>query len=235
MSKVGQLSRQAPRARKPNGPQKAALSAAKLSRSARKEDTRERIRQAAEELFSTIGFDETTTKAVAERAGVATGTVFVHASDKVDLLSLVMGEVLEAAVERGFSTLPPGGLQAELLHVFGEVFAAYGKVPKLAAPFVRTLPNALGPNSQRVQTFTFELLNRLAARVTAAQARGEIDENVPALLLAQNIFALYFFALISWISGFASLEAALDPHLRRSLGLQLRGLYRTMGGDGHND
>lgn len=226
MSKVSQLSRQAPLARKPKVLEKTALPAAKLSRSARKGDTRERIRQAAKELFSSVGFDETTTKAVAERAGVATGTVFVHASDKVDLLSLVMGEVLEAAVERGFSTLPAGGLQAELMHVFGAVFAAYGKVPKLAAPFVRTLPSALGPNSQRVQAFTFEFLNRLAALVTAAQARGEIDENVPAVLLAQNIFALYFFALISWISGFATLETALDPHLRMAVGLQLRGLYR---------
>lgn len=191
-----------------------------------KEDTRERVRQAALELFSTVGFEETTTKAVAERAGVASGTVFVHAADKADLLSLVMGRVLQDAVERGFASVPATGLQEQLLHVFGAVFAAYGEVPKLAAPFVRMLPNAKGPNSDAVQAFTFEFLNRLAGLVSAAQARGEIDETVPPLLLAQNVFALYFFALLSWISGFASIESALDPHLKMALSLQLRGLAK---------
>ena len=58
------------------------------------------------ELFSSVGFDATTTKAVAERAGVASGTVFVHAADKTDLLSLVMGSVLQEAVEQGFAGAP---------------------------------------------------------------------------------------------------------------------------------
>ncbi len=178
------------------------------------------------ELFSSVGFDATTTKAVAERAGVASGTVFVHAADKTDLLSLVMGSVLQEAVEQGFAGAPKEGLQGQLLHVFGAVFAAYGKVPKLAAPFVRTLPNAKGPNSERVQEITFDFLTRLAALVSAAQARGEIDETVPPPLLAQNVFALYFFALMSWISGFATLETALRPQLEMALSLQLRGLEK---------
>lgn len=196
------------------------------SRSAQKEDTRERVRQAALELFSTVGFEETTTKAVAERAGVASGTVFVHAADKTDLLSLVMGRVLADAVDQGFADAPSEGLLEQLLAVFGAVFAAYGKVPKLAAPFVRTLPNAKGPNSERVQEMTFEFLTRLAALIAAAQARGEIDETVPPLLLAQNVFALYFFALLSWISGYATPETALDPQLKMSLSLQLSGLMK---------
>jgi AcrR family transcriptional regulator len=199
----------------------------KGGRSAQKEETRERVRQAALELFSTVGFEETTTKAVAERAGVASGTVFVHAADKADLLSLVMGRVLEQAVERGFASAPASGLHDQLLHVFGAVFAAYGEVPLLAAPFVRTLPNAKGPNSERVNAFTFEFLNRVAALVSAAQERGEIDETVPPLLLAQNAFALYFFSLMTWISGFASLETALRPQLESALALQLRGLVKA--------
>jgi hypothetical protein len=73
---------------------------------------------------------------------------------------------------------------------------------------------------------TFEFLGRIAALVTEAQARGEVREDVPALLLAQNVFALYFFALLSWVSGMTSFESALDPHLRMALELQLRGALR---------
>src|SRR5690349_8780535 len=80
------------------------------SRAARRAGTREQIRVAAWELFSTIGFDETTTQALAQRAGVAAGTVFLHASDKADLLFLVMHDRLEAVVSESFESMPEGSL-----------------------------------------------------------------------------------------------------------------------------
>jgi AcrR family transcriptional regulator len=200
-----------------------------MTRKQQKDDTRERVRRAALELFSSTGFEATTTKAVAERAGVAVGTVFVHASDKVDLLALVMHDVLHDALSQAFETLPKAALEARLLHVFGSVFRAYGQVPRLAEPFVRTIANATGPNGSKVNAFTFETLGRLAALVSEAQHAGEIDENVPPLLLAQNVFALYYFALTTWISGYSTLETALDPHLRLALELQLRGLLKQPG------
>src|ERR1700742_1700246 len=105
-----------------------------------KADTRDSVRRAAFELFSTVGFDETTTNAVAKKAGVAAGTVFVHAADKVDLLSLVMHDLLDEVVAERFASLPPGPLVERFLHVFRGVFAMYAKYPKLAEPFVRSLP-----------------------------------------------------------------------------------------------
>src|SRR6185503_10345371 len=61
-------------------------------------EKRERVRRAAWDLFTTKGFDATTTKDVAERADIATGTLFLYASDKKDLLFLVMHDRLERAV-----------------------------------------------------------------------------------------------------------------------------------------
>src|SRR5689334_19117939 len=97
----------------------------------RKQDTRERIRAAAFELFTTVGFDETTTKAVAAKAGVASGTIFVHAEDKTDLLCLVMHDRLVAAVEGQQKTLPRDGpLLEQLLHLFRGPFRMYGEHPR---------------------------------------------------------------------------------------------------------
>ena len=190
-----------------------------------KEDTRGRVRAAALELFSTVGFDATTTKTVAERAGVAAGTVFVHARDKVDLLCLVMHELIVEATRRGFAEVREDDeLLEQLLTVFRAVFAMYRENPKLAAPFVRAMPGADGPNGQIVSAHTFEFLGRIAALFSTAQTRGKIDPAVPPLLLAQNVFALYFFSLYGWISGYATIDAALDPHLRLALELQLKGL-----------
>lgn len=195
------------------------------TRKEKKEDTRERVRRAAFELFSSVGFDATTTKAVAERAEVATGTVFVHARDKDDLLCLVMDELLRDAVVRGFQRVEPRApLLEQLLRVFGSIFEMYGENPKLVRPFVRTFPTSTGPNGARVAAYTFEFLGRIAALVSDAQAHGQVDASVPPLLLAQNCFALYYFALTSWLGGYTSLESAVDPHLRMSLELQLRGV-----------
>jgi len=62
------------------------------SRSARQ--TRDRIARAALDLFTTVGFRETTTPAIAAKAGVAEGTIYRHFPSKDALLN----EVYRAAV-----------------------------------------------------------------------------------------------------------------------------------------
>lgn len=49
--------------------------------------TRERLVRAALELYTTIGFQRTTTPLLAERAGVAEGTIYRHFSSKEHLLN----------------------------------------------------------------------------------------------------------------------------------------------------
>lgn len=194
-----------------------------LTRAEQRAGTREEIRAAAYELFSSVGFDETTTQAIASRAGVAAGTVFLHASDKADLLFLVMHDRLEQTVARAFDTLPDGALLDRFMHVFRTIFAMYEEHPKMGAAFVRELPAASGPNAQRVNTLTFGFLHRLGMLVTDAQTRGEVAADLEPLACAHNVFALYFAALLGWLSGFVTLDHALDPTLRTSLALQIRG------------
>lgn len=190
-----------------------------------KQDTRERVRLAALELFTRDGYAATTTKAIAERAGVATGTVFVHAPDKEDLLFLVMHDELQAVVDEAFDTLPTTApLLEQLLHLFGSVIRSYANNPDVALAFVKALPGARGPNGQRVDALTFAFLHRVAALVRAAQERGRFAPDAPPLLVAQNAFALYFFTVLSALSGYTTFETAIDPHLRMSLELALRGL-----------
>lgn len=192
-------------------------------RRARSTDTRERIRAAAWELFTTVGYDETTTQAIAKRAGIATGTVFVHASDKADLLFLVMHERLATVVEERMSTVPDGPLLDRLLYVFGGLYRMYGEHPGVAAAFVRSFPGATGPNAQRVMTLTFGFLHRVGLLVADAQQRGEVAADIQPMQCAQNLFGLYFMALMTWLSGHVTLENALVPLLRDAIALQIRG------------
>lgn len=194
------------------------------TRADQKRDTREKIREAAWELFTTIGYDDTTTKAIAERAGVAAGTVFVHAPDKEDLLHLVMHDRLLRATEERFERLPDAPLVDQLMFVFDGVFRMYAEHPGVAAAFVQRVPMARGPNAQRVSAVTYAFFGRIAGLVAAAQARGEVTAAVDPMQCAQNFFALYFMALLGWLAGYATLETALEPGLRNALLLQMRGL-----------
>jgi len=228
VSKVIESGRQAARSADSSlGGKKSVVSGRAGSRKEQKEDTRQKVRAAALELFSSRGFAETSTKEIAERAGVAGGTVFVHAPDKEDLLCLVMHDLLSQTIVNAFESLPKVPLDEQVLHVFGELFKMYALHPKLAQPFVAVSAAARshGPNAMAVGQLTFELMGRFAALVTEAQATGVVEAEVPPLLLAQNLMALYFFSLMSWTSGYVSHEVAFDPQLTMAVRLSLRGAF----------
>jgi AcrR family transcriptional regulator len=191
-----------------------------------KRDKRDRITQAAWDLFSSEGFAGTTTKAVAERAGVATGTLFLYARDKDDLLCLVMHDRLQDAVERAFATLPTEAPFVDrLMHLFGTFLDVYAANPAVGKPFVRALVDAAGPNGQKVTTMTMGFLHRLALHLRESQAKGEIGADIDPYVAAHAIFCLYTGALLGWASGVVSLEVARDPGLRLAFALQFRGLH----------
>lgn len=189
-----------------------------------KQDKRDRIRRAAWELFASAGFDETTTRAVSRRAGVAAGTLFLYAPDKTDLLFLVFHDRLSAAADAALASVPrKAALVDQLTHVFERLFAMYGEHPALAKQFVAALPGGSGPNAEQVNALTAAFLHRLATLIAAAAARGEVDRAIAPLQAAGAAFALYFATLMAWISGMTN-EAGLAPMMRASLELLMRGL-----------
>jgi len=61
----------------------------------KKEETRSALLQAALELFAEQGFNSSSTALIAQRAGVATGTLFYHFSSKEELIHELFREVRE--------------------------------------------------------------------------------------------------------------------------------------------
>lgn len=66
-----------------------------------KQQKLERITTAAAELFAEHGIDEVTTQQIAERADVGTGTLFLYAKTKGELLLLVQNAHYAVALEKG--------------------------------------------------------------------------------------------------------------------------------------
>ncbi len=189
-------------------------------------EKRERIREAAEKLFSLQGYDATTVRQVADEAGVASGTVFLYARDKEDLLFLVMHERLRRTIDEALASMPRRARLVEgWVHQFSAIYEMYGKHPTLARPFVRLAPGAQGLNGDLVSALTQSFVQRLALQVQEAQGRGEVRQDVDPVLAATMAFGLYFTGLMSWLAGYAKLEQ-LSQTLRRTLGLLFDGLGR---------
>src|SRR3954451_19220168 len=95
------------------------LSYSDSKRDRKKRDKADRIRAAALALIRERGFDATTTRDIAARAGIAAGTLFLYVPRKEDLLDFVFTGEIERVVEESFGTLPTGaGLVEILMHPF---------------------------------------------------------------------------------------------------------------------
>lgn len=200
-----------------------------------KAEKKARIRDAAAALFRELGYGATTTQAVAERAGVAKGTIFLYAPTKPELVALVFEDRIRRTTAEAFASLPGSGsrsLADELDAVFARLFAMYAKEPELARIFVKELAFVEGPARRLREEIDGAFFAALAARIEARKARGEIGGDVPAMLAAANAFALYLMALMAWLSGALPSADAARAHLRASIDLQIRGLRPTDGDEG---
>lgn len=203
-------------------------------RARQKADKLARIRDAAAALFDERGYEATTTKAVAERADVATGTLFLYAADKRELLFLVVHDRIADTLARAFDDLPEAPLPERLHFVFARLFAMYAPRPDLARHFVREqllVDERLraGRHFQAADALRARFFDQLGALVVDAQRRGELAVDASPAQVAFNAFALYFMALLAWLDGRVPMEAARDGLLRAALAADLRGLTITGG------
>ncbi|KQV99857.1 TetR/AcrR family transcriptional regulator [Streptomyces sp. Root369] len=81
-----------------------------------KQDKLDRIVAAASELFAEHGVDEVTTQQIADKADIGTGTLFLYAKTKGELLLLVQNAKYAVALEQGRADAEtvPGVLDAVL-------------------------------------------------------------------------------------------------------------------------
>jgi AcrR family transcriptional regulator len=187
-----------------------------------KRDKLARIIAAARELFGRTGIDNTTLREVAAAAGVGTGTLFLYARTKEDLLVVVFLAELQPVMDRAFADLPRGTLHDQLLASFAPVIEHHAQNMLLSRPFLRDTLWVSEPHAAQVRTFTTTWLARLVALVDAARERGEVRADVDPGLVAQCARHLFLGQLRTWVAG-VSTRAQFDASLPASLQLLLDG------------
>lgn len=193
-------------------------------RERKKREKLRRIREAAFSLFAEKGFEGTTTRAIAERAGIGTGTLFLYVKSKEELLALLFkDEILGIADERFASLDERAPFLAQVRHLFGGFFSFYARDLRLARVLVKQVTLPQDSQREAMDTLNADFLARLSVVVERAQQRGEVRDDVPSLLVAASLFSTYVSALLAWLSGGVD-EAARDALFMGALQLHLEGL-----------
>src|SRR4051794_40714155 len=143
-------------------------------REANKLDKLERVKRAARQLFTTVGYDEATTRQIAKKAGVALGTVFTYASTKRDLLFLVSNDLLDEARHKAEASFQRNRtIQHNFVMfcaVFYRVLQAQPELSKLV--FRELLFYDSGIHSMRALANRARTLKNIEALVVNAHERG---------------------------------------------------------------
>ncbi len=189
-------------------------------------DKLRRIKEAASELFVRKGFDDTTTREIAVRAGVGLGTVFVYAATKRDLLFLLVNDDLHEVAEKAAASVDPDQPMLDnLLQVFGGHYRYFKRQPALSRLALREMSfYAIGPEAQKFLKTRERLIAVIGEIVDAAIVRQEIAPREESTLIASVIFAIYQTELRHWLSSDDLNVARGLDHLRRRLLLLMNGL-----------
>jgi AcrR family transcriptional regulator len=191
------------------------------SRAENKKAIKERIVKAALTLFQTRGFDETTTKAIARKAGIAEGTVFNYFKSKDDIaLHFFEQEVDQAmATVRDNPRLKKAPLEEKLftlVHSQLEYLAPYERFIGSALIHALKPSSPLGPFSHRAM----ELRHRYLRFVEELIEESVPRKQNPLGFLAPEVFWIYYMgALLFWLYDTSEGKQHTLAFLDRSLSM----------------
>lgn len=189
-------------------------------------DKLRRIRDAARELFVAKGFDDTTTREIAVRAGVGLGTIFVYAENKRDLLFLIVNDELEnVTLEAEASIDPAASLLENLLNVSRRHYDFFGRQPALSRLVLREMAfYDSGAQAGRFQKTRERLIELLGKIVALAVEKKSVSPNEASQFVGWTIFCIFQVELRRWLSDDApNLREGLRA-LQRALALLVTGL-----------
>lgn len=196
-------------------------------RARRKEETLRRIEQAGWRLFTTNGYEATSTREIAEAADIAAGTLFNYFPEKRALLIHLLQRRIDGATDRAFETMEASSLEEQLTHVFTGLTRCYARERRLSRVFIKELLFTDGTQRTDTAAWTFKFVSRIADLIRAAQRRGELDASVDVMDAAQQIFSMHYFGMVTWLGGTIPSRGAQEEQFQTALHLLFRGIRRT--------
>jgi AcrR family transcriptional regulator len=202
-------------------------------RESSKADKRRRIISAARNVFATVGFEQATTYEIARRARIATGTLFLYARDKHELLLMVFNDDLDRITEESLGAARPGTSFADELSEFCrrrfEFWAADIELGRIvtADVYASRGPGDYGAEMARAQARQQRILAALTEKVAAFAQREKVQLRDTPEVVARAIHYLYIGELRMWLGSERPKVAEGLRNLRRLHALLIAGIVTT--------
>lgn len=188
-------------ARKPSSP---TASAVPLRRDEKKLATRQQVLAAALAEFREKGFEEASTAAIAQRAGVSHGTVFTVEPTKEKLAVAAFGDEVRGVGEQAFARAfaRPASLSDGVMAIFEALFDFYEGHQRISRVLLREMLLSAQPAGA---TANDRLLNDylagLRVLVQTTVTRGQLPANVDADAIASALLGVYVVFLLGRLNG----------------------------------
>ncbi|MDX2852833.1 MULTISPECIES: TetR/AcrR family transcriptional regulator [Streptomycetaceae] len=194
--------------------------------SARRQATRQRLFQAAVTLIAEQGFSATTVDEIAERAGVAKGTVYYNFASKNELFEELLrhgvGLLTASLRDAGADVTARGGSHVDAIDAMIRAGLAFiAEYPSFTQLYVAELWR-----TNRAWQDTLMVLRKEAVAVVEQTLRdaveaGELSEEIDVPLTAAALFGMVLVAALDWLS-FQPERSVDDVHAALSRLLQGR-------------
>ena len=164
-----------------------------------KQDKLERIIAAARELFDTRGVDAVTTQEIADKADIGTGTLFLYAKSKSELLLLVQNSSYVDALEEGRAAAEttPGVLDA-IIAIVRPIVECNRVHVENGRTYLREL--VFGDPGEPHHRDALGLTFKTEAAVSAVLCRDGRIEPDEAATMAQIVSAIMFISMAAAIN-----------------------------------
>ncbi len=191
-----------------------------------KQEKLQRIKSAAKELFTELGYDAATTRDIAKRARVGLGTLFNYADDKRDLIFLIYVDHLNEIQQNALQAVSPRkSLLEQLVSFFAFLYEDFAGNPTLSRILLRELTfYRHGKLSVEFNDNRLRVVDTVRKLVADAQQRGRISSSENPAVIALGLFYIYAGAVRLWISeDNPDLKAGLAA-LRKQFRIYINGL-----------
>jgi AcrR family transcriptional regulator len=174
-----------------------------------------RITAAAGELFAERGVDDVTTQEIADKADIGTGTLFLYAKTKGELLLLVQNSMYAEALERGRAAAEEAdGVLESVLAVVRPVVECNRKQIDNGRTYLREI--VFGDPGEPHHRDALDLTAKTEELVAEVIARREGVSADRARALARIVSAVMFLTMAATVNAQQSiheLDADITEHL----------------------
>lgn len=152
--------------------------------------TRATVRAAAAECFAASGFQAATTAEIARRAGVSEGTVFLHYTNKLGLLTAVTREFYEGLQQLGEQAVAEDGTPTEhLRRLVADWCAVMAQKWDLVQAYIHAAQTFPGTELAEVVIESNRRYTRIYIGVIdEMKAAGELEASLPSAFARDMIF-----------------------------------------------